>query len=527
MSAVCANHHIATLLKLTNGAIATKKTYKEVFAEILDFVKSHIKVNMLGDYDYRKDLFFTDSMIMNEMVRKENDVDEKSENEDMSELVKASFARMPQDSTILEAIRILQQDCGRTLKTPKSFAQIYQTAGDLIVPFFFKEEYQVMMPHYGMVWMEPESESTTNLVSDTFKNLLKGKFSEAAEDAKTLVRKLFSQKMTVNKNYGGKETQLIYRNMTMRDIYMPFFLAFADKKNKSSNSTENYIFESINPEVDEKNNYTDYELSFKTPPGYRHDVIIQGIQSFPYDADVVRKKWKNIVFVDTVNSTTSVLIFLRWFYNYFCSVFLNNNMSGMVQFFPNLLPSFLAKTSNYGVGEATGEGTTFNALYDSHNSNIFICRTSDSRNEALREMGKNIASFVISNNRYILKMDGDIFRRPNEIIKFTQFSGKHSAISALNSVLTGSFNITGDPYTYLYVTDVKHVFQEDGYYNYVEGCKFCENFRYEPIVSKVEEINDYVDSADTTNYTENIDIDSYENTSGKLDGYFSSGVGMA
>lgn len=527
MTAVCSNHHIATLLKLTNGSIATHKSYKAVFADILDYIKTHIKVNMLGEYDFRKDLFYTDDMMMNEMIRKENDVDESTDNEDMTELVKASFARMPQDATILEAIHILQQDCGRTLKTPKSFSQIYQTAGDLIVPFFFKEEYQVVMPHYGMVWVEPESESATTIVSEAFKNLLNGKFKEATQDAKNLVRKLFSQRMCVNKNYGGKETQLIYRNMTMRDIYMPFFLAFADKKTKTEMSSENYIFESINPEVDEKNNYTDYELSFKTPPGYRRNVIIQGIQSFPYDANVVRKKWKNIVFVDTVNSTTSVLIFLRWFYNYFCSVFLNNNMTGMIQFFPNLLPSFLAKTTNYGVGEATGEGTTFNALYDSHNSNIFICRTSDSRNEALREMGKNIASFILSNNRYILKMDGDIFRRPNEIIKFTQFSGKHSAFSALNSVLTGSLNITGDPYTYLYVTDVKHVFQEDGYYNYVEGCKFCENFRYEPIVSKVEDINDYVDNSKIDTYKENISTDDYNSPEGKLDGYFGSNIGMA
>ena len=130
------------------------------------------------------------------------------------------------------------------------------------------------------------------------------------------------------------------------------------------------------------------------------------------------------------------------------------------------------------MGEAKEEGEVFDSLYDTHNSNIFVCRTPDSRNEALREMGKNIASFILSNNRYVLKLDGDLFRRPNEIIKFSQFTGGKSFFSELNSMISGGVNLTGDPYTFLYVTNVTHIFSEDGYYNYIEGCKFCENMNY-------------------------------------------------
>ena len=51
-------------------------------------------------------------------------------------------------------------------------------------------------------------------------------------------------------------------------------------------------------------------------------------------------------------------------------------------------------------------------------------------------------------------------------------------------MLTTGINISGDPSTLMYVTDVTHIFQEDGYYNYVEGCKFCENYEYESVKEK-------------------------------------------
>lgn len=496
MTSICMNHNIATVIKHTKGLITQRTSYKEVFADILDYIKKHIKVNMLGEYDFRKDLYFTDNMRISSDFRLP-DADEGgiavSENVDMSELITASFAKMPQNATILDAMKILQMDCGRTLKTPKQFAEINQTAGDLIIPFFFREEYQTVIPHYSIVWKEPENESGLTQASSSVsnfgnaaKNFFTGNFSQASADmteaashARDFIRNITSQKMMSNNQYGGKESVLLYRNMTMRDIYMPFYLAFADKQNARGSNTEKYIFESMNPEKNDKGELTENELAFNTVRGYRRDVIIEGLQSFPYDVEVVKRKWKNIVFVDVENGTSSVLIFLRWFYNYFCSVFLNNGSVGTsVQYLPNLLPPFLAKSMRNNVGEAEGEGDTFDFLFDSHNSNIFICRTKDSRNEALREMGKNIASLILSNNRYVLKVAGDLFRRPNEIMKFTQFTGGNSYFSPLNSMITGSVNLTGDPYTLLYITDVTHVFEGDGYYNYIEGCKFCENFKY-------------------------------------------------
>ena len=482
MTSVCMNHNIATLIKLTNGTITKRGSYKEVFEDILNFIKEHINVNMLKKYSFRKDLYFTDSMVLDGSIDVDADTTDaeayQAENFDMTELINASFQRMADDATILDAIRILQQDCGRILKTPSSFSLNNQTAGDLIIPFFFKEEYQYYVPHYTMLWKEPDNTSTGNS-GEIMNELFRLKGEDSVQNTQGLIDTLSSIKLTHNDMYGGKETRMLYRNMTMRDIYMPFYLAFIDKRNSSVDSTENYIFESLNPIKNEKGEMTEEELYFKTVPGYRHDATIHEIQSFPYNSEVVKKRWKNIVFVDNANGTSSVLIFLRWFYEYFCSVFLNSGGSNKVQYLPNVLPSFLAKSFKYeNVAEADAEGETSQALFDIHNSNIFICKTPDSQNEALREMGKNIASFILSNNRFLLKLDGDLFRRPNEIIKFTQFTGPDSIFSSLNPMMSNGINISGDPSTLMYVTDVTHIFEEDSYYNYVEGCKFCENYEY-------------------------------------------------
>lgn len=482
MTSVCMNHNIATLVKLTEGTITKRGSYKEVFEDILNYIKEHINVNMLKKYSFRKDLYFTDLMVLDGTIDEDADTSEteayQAENYDMSELIKSSFQRMPEDATILDAIHILQQDCGRILKTPSSFTLNNQSIGDLIIPFFFKEEYQYMVPHYTMLWKEPDNTSTSNS-AEMMNALFELKGEDAIQNAKNMMDTLASIKLTHNEMYGGKETRLLYRNMTMRDIYMPFFLAFIDKRTRTKESTENYIFESLNPLKNEKGEMTEEELYFKTVPGYRHDVVIHEIQSFPYNSEVVKKRWKNIVFVDNANGTSSVLIFLRWFYEYFCSVFLNNGGTNETQYLPNILPSFLAKSFKYeNVAEADAEGETSQSLFDIHNSNIFVCKTEDSLNEAMREMGKNIASFILSNNRFVLKLDGDLFRRPNEIIKFTQFTSAESIFSSLNPMMSNGVNISGDPCTLMYVTDVTHVFEEDGYYNYVEGCKFCENYDY-------------------------------------------------
>lgn len=473
VTSICSSHNIATVIKMTEGRITHLSSYKEVFAEILDYVKSHIKTNMLGEYDYRKDLYFTDNMELSSSykTKDEDSEDESADNHDMSELIKASFSKMNQESTILDALYILQQDCGRTLKTPKVFSSTNQTAGDLIIPFYFKEEYQSLVKEYGKVWKE-EDKNNLELGVETTSSLLSGNLKNATNTVKDYEKNINNRKLRKNNAYGGKESVLLYRNMTMRDIYMPFYLAFVDK-----GDNKNFIFESINPEMTEDGAFTDYEKEFRTAPGYRKNCVVHEIQSFPYNIEVVKRRWKNIVFVDTQNSTSSVLIFLRWFYNYFSTIFLNNSITNM-KYVPNLLPSFLAKSKIYNVGEAKEEGEVFDSLYDTHNSNIFVCKTPDSRNEALREMGKNIASFILSNNRYILKLDGDLFRRPNEIIKFSQFTGGKSYFSDLNSMLSVGVNLSNDPYTFLYVTSVTHIFSEDGYYNYIEGCKFCENMKY-------------------------------------------------
>ena len=56
-------------------------------------------------------------------------------------------------------------------------------------------------------------------------------------------------------------------------------------------------------------------------------------------------------------------------------------------------------------------------LFDEYNSYTVALTTTDTLNESLREMGKNIASFVLANDTYTFTLKGNLLRRPNEIIR--------------------------------------------------------------------------------------------------------------
>jgi hypothetical protein len=67
-------------------------------------------------------------------------------------------------------------------------------------------------------------------------------------------------------------------------------------------------------------------------------------------------------------------------------------------------------------------------------------------------------------------------------------------------MITGGLNLSGDPYTLMYVTSVSHVFQGTEYVNYIEGSKFCENLNYE-IKTPVENIDASLDASYGTSAT--------------------------
>jgi hypothetical protein len=126
-----------------------------------------------------------------------------------------------------------------------------------------------------------------------------------------------------------------------------------------------------------------------------------------------------------------------------------------------------------GVGYAENSNTeTFNGLFDEYNSYTVVLKTSDTTNEALREMGKNLASLVLLNDTYSLSLIGNIRRRPNEIIKINVgdlTQGQESQIPLYT-------NLNQDSSIFIYVRKVTHVFKGDEYINKIVASKICESF---------------------------------------------------
>jgi hypothetical protein len=200
--------------------------------------------------------------------------------------------------------------------------------------------------------------------------------------------------------------KVLMRQMTMRDFYMPFCLAFA-----SPNGEENgIIFEIYNPKNEDTHGYSVingvYSSKALTNMSYR-----------PMAVHTVNDKWKNVVFIDCStngNGGNSTLIFFNWFYEYYNQVFLNSNKK---KYYLNIRPDFYTVAKNNKIGHANQLEGSFNSLFDEYNSYTYATETDDTVRECLRHMGKNIASFILLNDLYSFTIDGDMMRRPNEIVR--------------------------------------------------------------------------------------------------------------
>jgi hypothetical protein len=86
-------------------------------------------------------------------------------------------------------------------------------------------------------------------------------------------------------------------------------------------------------------------------------------------------------------------------------------------------------------------------------------------------MGKNLASFTLINDMYTFTLNGNLMRRPNEIVKFGFRNNNDVAGTNMLSMHT---DINLGDYTYLYVRRVTHRFIGNDYNNEIVGCKICE-----------------------------------------------------
>lgn len=265
------------------GSLAKMNNYKDVFSAIVSYLLRFVKTNTDGNVELKKDIFFNT----------------ETHNTNLQTLVEYSFKKLDPTATILEAIQMLLRDCGTGIKATQGFLEKYNDIGNVIIPFFVREEYGDFVGAYQAVFEK------SSAVKKTQKRL---------QELKSGRRDVDRSGELVYQNFGDTDTVMLYRPVTMRDLYMPFQLAFI--------KDQRLIYESINPAKNEDGTYTDVELSY-TPINGRTEVPIDEYKFYPMEPALAAKSWKNMIICNSgAEENSTVLITFNWIYKYFVNVFL-------------------------------------------------------------------------------------------------------------------------------------------------------------------------------------------------------------
>lgn len=414
--------------------------YKDFFVQVLDYCKDFIKINMRDSYSYLKEVLYTSDMTLGGGIYNGNDG-----GNDLSKLLINSAQKIKPDDSIYQAMVQMMKDCCTTLKTPASFSNNNQIIGDVLIPFFFKEEYGDVWGLYHDIWGGTGSVATSTAAIQNGGG-----------------RMLNDSVLVLNKD---QKCPLILRNITMRDIYMPCHVSF-------SVQNQCCIYETINPDTPEN------EKNF-IPLNGTYNYEIAGIQYIPISTPLLKKLKKNILFLDGNQGggagCSAALVFYSWIFDYYQNVFLKTDLTKSNKDIseyriPNFAPSFLITSRQYGINHAKSGGNAFENKFDEINSYIICTETEDSLNECLRVVGKNIAAFLLGNEAYNFRIRGNLLRRPNEILKF----GYRGNSGETQQSLTMNTSIALSGFTFLYVKKVGHLFRGKEYWNDIVGCKIAE-----------------------------------------------------
>lgn len=506
ITAILRSHSVASFIKLTGESVTSCDNYKQLFNNIIDYVKRFIKINFDNTLEFKKDVFFGETT-MYKGKEKLNGYDKDLTLGGEKSLIRCSFNKINKNASIWEAMNVFLTDCVTSIKMTEELKQAFQDVGNVLIPFFFKEEYSDLRGVYNNYWREPEKneeETQSSTVStpapagtqattptptptpnpdtpattddapqqqsgqeQTLESQVKANVSQDVSVAGTQTRGNGSetpntqtvapyQKELVNVNYGGTSNALAYRSITMRDFFMPFYLCFSQQVP--------VVFQEINVG---KSPAVSLELPITDS--------LQSLQFTTIDKKYVDKRWKNAIFIDTVNSScNSTIIFFDWFYRFFLRVFLNSSKIGGTQnYISNVIPDFYLFSLINGIGYAENSNNeSFDSLFDEYNSYTVALKTADTTNEALREMGKNLASLVLLNDSYTLSLVGNIRRRPNEILKLNVGDLKNGEETQIPLYT----NLNQDSSMFIYVRKVTHIFKGDEYMNKILASKICESF---------------------------------------------------
>lgn len=515
ITSILQSHSIASFIKFEGTGVAKNtKSYKELFEKIINYVKRFVKINMDNCYEYKKDVLY-DKYTRFDGLQKMNGYDDDI---DLHHLVTASFNKIDRNASIWEALDVLLKDCVTSIKMTQEMKDRFETIGDVLIPFFFKEEYADIKAVYYNLWnrgdeieiglyeekkgkAKPSSNSTSKpttqpttdqpqTVDDTPVQSDTKLQGGAGDDQSSLetptqttppasttgqttrndavasssetpdAENKYQLKEVCLPAYGGKSQSLLLRNITMRDFFMPFYLCFTYNKNGGP-----FVYEDIN--------------QGKTPISTMNGQITDNLQSLTFHSiqkSKVDKCWKNAIFLSANGSGTDcTLVFFDWFYKFFIATFLNSSaVGGKNLYVSNVIPDFYLFSLTHGVGYASdAKDKTFNNMFDEYNAYTVVLDTKDTANEALREMGKNLTSLVLTNDSYKFSLKGNLLRRPNEIMRLNV--GEIFEGDGADAQLPVFTNLSADASLFVYVRKVTHHFKGETYTNNIIASKICES----------------------------------------------------
>lgn len=312
LSYTAMNHSFASVRKLAEGSLSNAKNYEALINTVYDYLVSFIQRFTLGSFTYDKVNFLENSDV------------------DTAELVKMTINKIPQNATVLDALKIISYDActainikKERLENVKKDFELFENDGIAFVPLFFKEEYLV---HSALYVAEFDKDDGSKLID----------------------------KITSIEGNTNSSSDILIRSLFKRNLSMPFYFAF-DKDKK-------IIFESLNPEEEtdenEKKNTqnTNIEISntedtFDCISGQKISPITSMSTKF-IDMAVNNSRWKNMIFLYESQSKGDGNFLLRfdWLFNLYNNVFLNQGI-GNNTYTTNILPDFYI---NEKIGLANG-----------------------------------------------------------------------------------------------------------------------------------------------------------------------------
>jgi hypothetical protein len=149
ITSILQSHSIASFIKFEGtGVTKNTKSYKELFGKIINYVKRFIKINTDNYFEFKKDVLY-DEQTRFDGLQKMNGYDGDI---DLHHLITASFNKIDRNASIWEAMEVLLRDCVTSIKMTQEMKDRFETIGDVLIPFFFKEEYSDIKAVYYNLW---------------------------------------------------------------------------------------------------------------------------------------------------------------------------------------------------------------------------------------------------------------------------------------------------------------------------------------------------------------------------------------